>query len=92
MNDFNVPVDNDSCILVEFPNEDDYITSGYVQWMRPKDSADIDTIIKNKKIITVCWPKDIDVSEASVMNHLIKNNKIVWQEHPVRVLAHGGKN
>lgn len=82
-------VDNSNCILLEFPNHDNYLSCGYLNWVREEDKLQIESVINDKKIIKIKWPTNYEVEQASIMNKILE--KVKWEQHPARILASGGK-
>lgn len=82
-------VDNKQCLLVEFLNEGGSLACGYKNWMKEKDQENIEEIIKNKTLVKIKWPDNVDVDQASIMNKLLKTVK--WSEYPVKIIFYGGK-
>lgn len=82
-------VTNEDCMIVEFPNEENRIATGYTEWLKAGDKKNIVNIIEKKKIITVYWPKEYEVEEASEFN--VKISSLSWSQQPLRILEVGGK-
>lgn len=75
-------------MIVEFPNEDNRIATGYTEWLKASDKKNLAETIEKKKIITVYWPKDYEVEEATKYN--MKISTLSWSQQPIRILEVGG--
>ncbi|KAL7292063.1 hypothetical protein TKK_0014340 [Trichogramma kaykai] len=77
---------NDKCILVEFPNENNLIQTGFVEFLNKDDQKKLEEIIENKKSIIVNWPQ-IKIEQAQSM--MKKLEKAEFKQDIVFILATG---
>lgn len=66
--------DQISYMVCEFPNEEDSISIGYLEWLEDEFTmTELDDIIKFETIVKVRWPKDCDVGPATAMKKKLAN-------------------
>ena len=80
------------CVLVQFVS-DQSVAVGFFSWLKSfinKKINDLDISIRDKEIVTINWPKNVNIQCARIM---IKNiSTIELESYPVQVLAYGGEN
>lgn len=85
-------IDNKSCVLVEFSNEEEALAIGYTCWLNVTETEEeLNNIIDIKKEVEIIWP-ECDVQSARRMKGILKGltNK-QWEIHAMKVLAFGGE-
>ncbi|KMQ87562.1 hypothetical protein RF55_13115 [Lasius niger] len=81
--------DQISYMVCEFPNEEDSISIGYLEWLEKEFTmTELDDIIKFETIVKVRWPKDCDVGPATAMKKKLANCQ--WEVVATKVRAYGG--
>lgn len=85
-------IDNKSCILVEFSNEDEALSIGYTCWLNDTTTEEkLNNIIESGKEVEIFWPK-CDVQSARKMRAILKNlTDEHWEVHAVKILGFGGE-
>lgn len=82
-------MDDQKCMVCEFPNEENSISIGYLEWLEDEFTiTELDDVIKNKTLVRVRWPKDCDISPATAMKKKLATCQ--WEIVVTRLLAHGG--
>lgn len=82
-------IDNDHCIIVEFPNEDGDLQTAFMAWLKKSDANEIDEIIIEGREIEIYWPLDCTIQPAQKM---IKNLTTANFYKVVAIIkAQGGK-
>lgn len=81
-------VSNDYCLLVQFCNRDAFLTPAYKNWL--VSPVDIEKAIKDEAQVTIFWPKDIAVGEATP-NFKKSLKEAEWSQDVVTILAHGSE-
>lgn len=85
-------IDNKSCILVEFSNEEEALAIGYTCWLNETATEEeLNNIIESKKEVEIVWPK-CDVQSARKMKTILKGlTDEHWEVHAVKVLGFGSE-
>lgn len=85
-------IDNKSCILVEFLNEEEALAIGYTCWLNETvTEEELNNIIESKKEVEIFWPK-CDVQSARKMKTILKGfTDKHWEVHAVKILGFGGE-
>lgn len=85
-------IDNKSCILVEFSNEEEELAIGYKCWLNETvTEEEINNIIESKREVEIMWPK-CDIQSARKMKTVLKGlTKEQWEVHAVKLIGFGGE-
>lgn len=85
-------IDNKSCILVEFINEENALAVGYTCWLNKETSEEeLNNMIEKEQEVEIWWPK-CDVQTAKKMKMAMKTlTDDDWEVFAVRILGYGGK-
>ncbi|XP_029170526.1 uncharacterized protein LOC114940170 isoform X2 [Nylanderia fulva] len=83
-------MDDQRYMVCEFPNEEDSISIGYLEWLENKfTNIELDDVIKRGTIVKVRWPKDCDVGPvATTMKKKLANCQ--WEVVATKLRAYGG--
>ncbi|XP_025993481.1 uncharacterized protein LOC113004434 isoform X2 [Solenopsis invicta] len=66
-------IDNKSCVLVEFSNEEEALAIGYKCWLNETvTEEELNNIIESKREVEIMWPK-CDVHSARKMKNILKD-------------------
>lgn len=84
-------ISNDSCVLIQFINENNKVQVGYKNWIYRKDQDNLSKIIELKSETTIQWPDNLEIAEAGVLASKLKVCK-TWSTYPCKILAEGGKD
>jgi len=57
-------VNDEKCVLMEFPNENGNVAVGYLAWLSRKED-DIQNIIKNRENVVTRWPKNCTIGPVA---------------------------
>lgn len=83
-------VDNKSCVLVEFLNEEEALAIGYTCWLNETEE-ELNNIIENKKVVQIVWPK-CNIHPARKMRNILKGlTDEHWEVHAVKILGFGSE-
>lgn len=83
-------MDDQRYMVCEFPNEEDSISIGYLEWLEDKFTiTELDDIIKRGTIVKVRWPKGCDIGPAATMKKKLANCQ--WEVIAIKLRAYGGK-
>ncbi|XP_011706255.1 PREDICTED: uncharacterized protein LOC105461458 [Wasmannia auropunctata] len=82
-------MDDQKYMVCEFPNEENSIAIGYLEWLEDEFTiTELDDIIKCETIVKVRWPKDCDISPAiTAMKKKLANCQ--WEVVATKLRAYG---
>ncbi|XP_071640078.1 uncharacterized protein [Temnothorax longispinosus] len=83
-------MDHERYMVCEFPNEEDSISIGYLEWLEDKFKiTELDDIIERGTIVKVRWPKNCDVGPpTATMKKKLANCQ--WEKVVTKLRAYGG--
>ncbi|XP_039310231.1 uncharacterized protein LOC120358812 isoform X2 [Solenopsis invicta] len=79
-------MDDQKYMVCEFPNEENSIAIGYLEWLEDK-FTELDDIIKHETLVKVRWPKDCDIGPTTAMKKKLTNCQ--WEVVVTKLCAHG---
>jgi len=81
-------VNDEKCVLMEFPNENGNVAVGYLAWLSRKED-DIQNIIKNRENVVTRWPKNCTIGPVTTkLKKKLQNCE--WTAHVVYIIGFGG--
>lgn len=89
-----VNIENDNCVLVQFPNDNFSLAVGFTPWIstkKPLVKDDLQLLIKNAEKVKIWWPR-IDIKPVRNMLKKLKSlNDSGWEQCVATILGFGGE-